>query len=50
MRVPRSGRMGKLSFSLLDHLLFVPSRPSFWPHDAVSIENLDRGLSLLRDP
>lgn len=47
---PGSGKLGNLSFSLLDHLLLVPSRPSFWPRYDMSIENLDHGLSLLRDP
>lgn len=45
-----AGKVGNLSFPLLDHLLLVPSRPSFWAPDDLSVENLDHGLSWLRDP
>lgn len=42
--VSRRWEDGNLSLSLLDHLLLVPSRVSFWPHNDLSIENLDHGL------
>lgn len=40
-------KMGNLGLSLLDHLLLVSWRPSFWLLNDLSIEKPDHGLPLL---